>query len=124
MNNRLMIALITICLISAYTFFQITSPAPAPSQGISYTNDVRPILETRCARCHMGTFTSADLHIDSYEKLMAGSDNGPVIIPGNANESLLVQKILNGEMPKRGPKLTPAEVQIIIDWINAGAGQD
>jgi hypothetical protein len=52
---------------------------------------------------------------------MAGSDNGAVIIPGNADESLLVDLIVNNEMPKRGPQLTPPQVQLIIDWVNQGA---
>lgn len=69
----------------------------------------------------MGSFTSENLNMETYDSLMAGSQNGVVIIAGNAKESLLAGKILKGEMPKRGPKLTPAQVQIIIDWINAGA---
>lgn len=52
---------------------------------------------------------------------MSGSQSGPVIIASNSKDSLLVQKISSGEMPKRGPKLTPAQVQIIVDWIDAGA---
>ena len=59
--------------------------------------------------------------MDSYESLMTGSENGPVIVAGNANKSLLVKKISTGAMPKRGPQLTPAQIQIIRDWINAGA---
>jgi cyanophycinase-like exopeptidase len=69
----------------------------------------------------MGSFTSENLNMETYDSLMAGSQNGAVIVAGNAKESLLARKILKGEMPKRGPKLTPAQVQIIIDWINAGA---
>jgi hypothetical protein len=52
---------------------------------------------------------------------MKGSDNGPVVTPGNADNSLLVELLLNQKMPKRGPKFTPAQIQIIIDWINQGA---
>ena len=52
---------------------------------------------------------------------MAGSFNGVVVIPGNAADSFLVQQLINGEMPKRGPKLTDEQIQIISDWINAGA---
>lgn len=59
--------------------------------------------------------------METYQALMAGSQDGPVITPGDASESLLVQKIASGEMPKRGPKLTPEQIQVIIDWINAGA---
>lgn len=57
----------------------------------------------------------------TYEALMEGSFNGSVITPGNADDSFLVQQVLDGEMPKRGPKLTTEQIQIIIDWVNAGA---
>jgi len=119
--------LITIFLVSAYAILQ-GSPTNAasrlnatPSADISYSKDVLPILESRCSKCHMGEFTSKNLNMETYESLMAGSQNGPVIVAGNARESLLAQKILTGKMPKRGPKLTTAQIQIIIDWINAGA---
>ena len=69
----------------------------------------------------MGSFTSENLNMETYDSLMAGSQNGAVIVAGNAKESLLARKILKGEMPKRGTKLTSAQVQIIIDWINTGA---
>lgn len=69
----------------------------------------------------MGEFVSEGLHMDTYETLMAGSDHGPVIVPGDADDSLLVEKLLSSEMPKRGPKLTPIQIQTITDWIDAGA---
>jgi uncharacterized membrane protein len=80
-----------------------------------------PILQNRCFNCHGGEQTKEGLNTGSYASLMAGSDNGPVIVPGDAANSLLVQQLLNGKMPKRGPKLTPDQIQMIIDWINAGA---
>lgn len=43
------------------------------------------------------------------------------IVPGNANESLFVKLIVEGEMPNRGTKVTPEELQLIIDWVNQGA---
>ncbi len=52
---------------------------------------------------------------------MAGSDNGPVVIAGDASNSLLVELIANQKMPKRGAKLTPSQVQLITDWVNQGA---
>lgn len=69
----------------------------------------------------MGDHVSEGLDMNSYETLMAGSQNGPVITAGDANDSLLIQKVVEGEMPKRGPKLTPIQIQILTDWINAGA---
>ena len=124
MNKQFLILVGALCVVSVYTLFQIGSPNRPIRSGVSYSHDIRPILETRCGTCHIGNITSADLHMDSYEDLLAGSENGPVILPGNAHDSLLVKKILAGEMPKRGPKLTPAQVQMIMDWIEAGAPRD
>lgn len=121
MNKQFFILLIAVLLVSTYAVFRIGSTGAAPSVEISYANDVRPILENRCGSCHMGEFVSEGLDMNTYELLLAGSQNGPVIIAGEANDSLLVQKITAGKMPKRGPKLTPTQIQIITDWINAGA---
>ena len=126
MKKQLIPIIITIFLVSAYVILQsgqipMAQLEAIPQANISYSKDIYPILESRCGKCHMGSFTSENLNMETYDSLMAGSQNGAVIVAGNAKESLLARKILKGEMPKRGPKLTPAQVQIIIDWINAGA---
>ena len=121
MNKQFFILLIAVLLVSTYAVFRIGSTGAAPSVEVSYANDIRPILESRCGSCHMGEFVSEGLDMNTYESLLAGSQNGPVLIPGDANDSLLVQKITAGKMPKRGPKLTPTQIQMITDWINAGA---
>ena len=123
MNKQFFIAIIAVLLVSTYAVFRIgaTGAAPSTPSDVSYSKDVRPILESRCGTCHMGEFVSEGLDMDTYESLMAGSQNGPVIIPSHANESLLIEKVTEGKMPKKGPKLTPAQIQIITDWINAGA---
>lgn len=98
-----------------------TETPAAAAPAVSFTNDVMPVLQSRCLNCHGGESTKEGLSVASYEALMAGSMNGAVIVPGDPNNSLFIQQILNGEMPKRGPKLTPEQVQILIDWILAGA---
>jgi hypothetical protein len=57
----------------------------------------------------------------TYDSLLAGSDNGPVLTPGNADNSNLIQLVVKGKMPKRGPKLTPDQIELLKAWINAGA---
>jgi hypothetical protein len=52
---------------------------------------------------------------------MSGSENGPVVVPGDADASLLVTLVANGQMPKAGAKLTPDQLQLIADWVNQGA---
>lgn len=121
MKKQLLLLSIAAFFVSAYAIVRIGSVQATPHTDVSYTNDIRPILEGRCSTCHTGKLVSNGLNMESYESLMAGSQHGPVIVPGNAGGSLLVEKLTSGQMPKRGPKLTPAQIQLIIDWINAGA---
>ena len=95
----------------------------AVSQGItvSFAVDIQPLLKSRCGNCHGGNKTEEGLNLLSYASLIQGSDNGLVVNAGSADNSLLVEQVVSQEMPKRGPKLTPPQVQLIIDWINQGA---
>ena len=93
----------------------------ARTTTVSFINDVKPILQSRCINCHGGERLEEGLSMATYANLITGSDNGPVIIPGNSEGSLLVELITTNQMPKRGPKLTPPQTQLIIDWINQGA---
>jgi uncharacterized membrane protein len=92
-----------------------------PAASVSFTKDVKPILVNSCNECHGGKQVKEGLDMRTYEGLMAGSFNGPVLIAGNSADSLLVQQVIKGKMPKRGPKLTTGQIQIISDWIDAGA---
>lgn len=97
-------------------------PTEEPATAEVTYSSVQVILNSRCITCHGGDRgTEEGLDMNTYASLMAGSDNGPVIVAGDADASLLVELIVKNEMPKRGPKLTPPQIQLIIDWINQGA---
>lgn len=97
-----------------------TQPA-AEGATVSFANDILPIFESRCINCHGGERTQEGLDLKTHASLMAGSSNGSVVTPGDAANSLLVELVVTQKMPKRGPKLTPAQVQLITDWVNQGA---
>lgn len=98
-----------------------TAPVEEPAATVSFSADVQPILDSRCANCHGGERVEGGFILLTYADLMAGGDEGLVIIPGDAANSLLAQLIEAGKMPKRGGNLNPAQIQIILDWINEGA---
>jgi cytochrome c5 len=91
------------------------------SASVSFANQVFPILNTYCVECHGGQRTREGLNLTTYDGLIAGSDNGAVIIAGNGNESLFIDLIVQGEMPSRGAAPSSEEIQILIDWVNQGA---
>jgi len=100
------------------------APATQPVAGsatVSFANDILPIIESRCINCHGGNRTEEGLVMRTHASLMAGSDNGPVVMPGDAADSLFVELVTTQKMPKRGPKLTPPQVQLITEWVNQGA---
>jgi uncharacterized membrane protein len=104
---------------------EVAAAAALPTEtvvpGVSFANDVTPILKSRCTNCHGGQKLEEELDLTSYAGLMAGSKNGPVVNPGDAANSPLGEALIEREMPKRGPKLSPEQAQLIIDWINQGA---
>ena len=59
--------------------------------------------------------------MSDYLGLMNGSINSAIVTPGDAENSLFVEMVASQKMPKRGAKLTPAQVQLFRDWVNQGA---
>jgi len=98
-----------------------TNTPAAGTVSVSFKNDVLPILTSRCLECHGGQKTEKGFNITSYEHVMAGSQNGAMVIPGNPTGSKLIQLIQQGKMPKRGPKVLPTQLQTLVNWIQAGA---
>ena len=99
----------------------VVTTANAAPAAISFQRDVQPIFNQICVKCHGGEEVKEGLSLKSYAEVMQGSDNGPVIMAGDPANSFLIEQIVKGEMPKRGPKLLPAQIRIITDWVAAGA---
>jgi mono/diheme cytochrome c family protein len=98
-----------------------TPAAANPAGSVSYAKDVQPILDRVCLKCHGGENTNAGFVVKTYADVMNGSENGPVITPGKSADSTLIDLINQGKMPKKGPKLLPAEIRVFTQWVDAGA---
>ena len=85
---------------------------------LTYESGIGAILNDRCGSCH-GDGGIQGLNLSQYESMMDGGSSGIIIIPGDAENSLLVQ-IQSGEQPHFG-QLSTEELNLIINWINAGA---
>ena len=100
---------------------------PTPVEPISvatFSEKVAPLLAARCGECHGSDTQEGSLRLDTHQGLAAGGGTGPVIVPGAAEQSLLVQAIRRVDeslsMPPDGP-LPQNEIDLITAWINAGA---
>jgi hypothetical protein len=101
--------------------------------AVDFKEEVRPILNKKCFKCHTGPKAKGGLRMDSeddFSKRIGGDD--PVIIPGDPAKSLLSVKAglpaTDGEaMPppparERGAEpMTSGELNIVRQWITEGA---
>jgi mono/diheme cytochrome c family protein len=94
----------------------------------TFTEHVRPLLETRCLVCHGGgNAIRSGLNLSTRDGLISGGDNGPAVIPGDAQNSALYKRIrheVQPGMPFQMEKLPDTVIARIADWINAGAPYD
>jgi hypothetical protein len=97
------------------------SPTSPEAAEISFSGQVLPIFEARCQRCHGTGRAEAGLNLATHAGVMAGAGYGPVVIPGSAETSILVQVISSGDMPPGGRPLDDYKIQTISGWIDAGA---
>src|SRR5262249_17809711 len=80
-----------------------------------------PILSANCWKCHGADKRRAGLDLRTVHAMLKGGDDGPVLVKGAADKSLLFTQIASRAMPPGKMKLTPAQVSTIRAWIDAGA---
>ena len=94
-------------------------PTVATDAEASFEQHLMPILAARCAYagCHVAGGPNG-IDLSSYEAFIAGGREGPIFYPGNAQSSDIVEEIVSGRMPPGGPRLSDADIQLFVDWIN------
>lgn len=96
---------------------------PAPPAAISFAADIQPYFEAgqaNCVQCHSGGSGQKGVNLDSYANIMAGGDDGPLVVPGDSNhpDAILVPQLEGNH--QNGPD-DAGFVVILKQWINAGA---
>lgn len=96
-------------------------------EAVVYTDLVQPVLAARCYGCHGPKKQKGKLRLDSPDLLMKGGKDGKVLIPGKADESNLMERILlplsdeDHMPPKEKPQLSRQDIELLNWWINGGA---
>jgi mono/diheme cytochrome c family protein len=95
------------------------APSLAPAKAAA---SPPPVLLSRCTSCHGEKSAAAGLRLHSVAAVLKGSANGPVIVEGFSDRSLLVRRISSHNMPPpgAGAPLTDAEINSVREWIDRG----
>ena len=106
----------------------VAQEAKATPEAIEFfEKQIRPLLIKNCQECHGEKKSWAGLKLDSAAGLKAGGESGAAIVAGKAGESELFRRVTaeddSTRMPPAdsGKKLSAAEVQMLKQWIDAGA---
>ncbi|MBB5059447.1 mono/diheme cytochrome c family protein [Granulicella aggregans] len=102
------------------------APALNPAQAEFFEKSVRPVLSNNCYTCHAANTKSAGaLRVDDLQALLKGGRSGPAIVPGDPQNSLLLQRLLTDDekhrMPKGDDPLQKSDIDNLTTWIKAGA---
>jgi uncharacterized membrane protein len=100
---------------------------PRSNPAYFYGAHVEPILVGHCYSCHGPDKQKGRLRLDSYEALMRGGKDGPVIKAGNAKGSELFRRVTlsrsddDAMPPQEKRPLAANEIKLLELWIAAGA---
>jgi hypothetical protein len=100
-----------------------SQPQPVdPTDLEFFETSIRPLLAARCYSCHGPGQQFASLRLDSRQGLLKGGKSGPAVVPGDSQQSLLMQAV-RGDIKRMplGGELDEKEVSTLADWISRGA---
>jgi hypothetical protein len=108
----------------------MSAAAPDAAKVAFFESKIRPVLVEKCLSCHSAEAQQqgklrAGLFLDTRDGLLKGGEQGPAIVPGEPERSLLLKAIAHGEkdlaMPKDAEKLTAQTIADFSRWIAEGA---
>ncbi len=126
MSSKRIVFLAAAVLVTAIGVRANAEQAAVAAQGAEFFEArVRPILAANCYECHAEA-AKGDLRMDSREALLKGGESGPALVPGDPDKSLLIQAVRQSDpsaprMPKGKSKLKPDEIDVLVEWVRAGA---
>lgn len=109
---------------------EVTPPRPPTAAELDFfEKKIRPVLVQNCYKCHSANAEKirGGLLLDTREGIRRGGDNGPAIVPGDTDESVLIQAIRytnpDFAMPPKSAsgKLPDAVIADFEKWIAMGA---
>jgi mono/diheme cytochrome c family protein len=111
-------------LLLTLTFALSTATAFAQAP-VDYLRDIKPILRARCYACHGALKQESGLRLDTGSSIRQGGDSGAAVVLGQAEKSLLIEKVsakdVSKRMPPEGEPLTAAQIDNLRNWIAQGA---
>jgi hypothetical protein len=105
----------------------LRADAPAQAGTEFFENKIRPIFVNNCYKCHSSQIEKlkGNLSVEFRESLLKGGENGPAIVPGDPDKSLLIKAVrytdADLQMPPHDKKLPDDQIASLEAWVKMGA---
>ena len=106
------------------------APAPVAPEGVAFFEQkIRPVLVSACYECHSAEAKAkgklkGGLFLDTRAALLTGGDEGPALVAGKPDDSLLIKALRwsreDLHMPPK-KKLAPEVIADFEKWVTMGA---
>ena len=106
-----------------WLFCRRSVPGGEPQARPSLEHDILPLFKARCQKCHGPVKPKGKLNLSSARSLARGGESGPVVVPGNLDESLLWDLVSNDEMPPRPGEPLSADEKVAVAAVDRTGGQ-
>src|SRR4026207_73375 len=94
----------------------VRPPQAQAAEAEFFKAQILPIFARRCQSCHNHTLKLSGLNLESAAALGTGGTLGPVVVPGNPQQSRLYRRVARLEkpfMPMDGDALPESAVALI-----------
>lgn len=100
----------------------LATPLLFAQEKISYDDHILPIFEQACLNCHNPDKTKGGLDLSNFAGVMKGGSSGKIVEPGDVSSTLvnLVKQTAEPKMPPEGDKLSAAQIDLLVKWIEGG----
>ncbi len=100
----------------------LAAPFLSAQEKISYDDHILPLFEQACLNCHNPDKTKGGLDLSTFGGTMKGGSSGKIVEPGDVASTLvnLVKQTAEPKMPPEGEKLSPAQIDLLVKWIEGG----
>src|SRR5437773_7414007 len=117
------LALLSLTFAGAAFSFSFCARAEKP---VSFNEQIRPLLNTHCVKCHGGVKETGKLNLLFRDAALKGGKSGlPAVVPGKPEESEMIARLTTADedarMPKKADPLKPEQIALLKRWIAEGA---
>ena len=122
-----LIAFLSTSVLLASGLFGSGEAESKSTAGVSFSQDIQPLLQRSCQGCHQPSSRQGGLDVTNFENLRTGGQHGATFVTGAPDRSLILAHLTGDREPRMPlglPPLDASDIELFRNWIASGARDD